>query len=181
MKKLLCTLIILGMVFWLGVSTAQAAVSDTFQITVTCNFISINLRNNGDTLDYTTWAIGQKAENTATTMTQAEGIKVVNTANVATDLSAWVSGQAADWTNAASAGTDQYKLEMKCFDVTQVSPDLSIGTFTITSTANPGNDIKAGLAATTNQFAYAKFTTPDPTTSGAQQTITVTILSATAT
>jgi hypothetical protein len=180
MKKLLCTLIILGMVFWLGVSTAQAALTDTFQITVTCNFISINLRNYNDTGDYTTWAVGLQAENTPTTMTQTEGIMVDNTANIATDLSAWVSTQAADWDNAASAGTDEYKLEMKCFASSQPSPDLSSGTFTITSTATPGNDIKTGLAATTDQWAYAKFTTPTSTTSGAQQTITVTILTATA-
>ena len=180
MKKLLCILLILGMVSWLGVNTAQAATTDTFQITVTCNFISINLRNTGDTADYTTWAIGQKAENTATTMAQADGILVVNTANAATDLSAWVSTEAANWTKAASAGTDQYKLEMKCFDATQTTPDLSTGTFTITSAATPGNDIKTSLAATTNQWAYVKFTTPTSTTSGSQQTITVTILSATA-
>ncbi len=180
MKKLLSILLILGMVSWLGVNTAQAATTDTFQITVTCNFLSINLRNTGDTADYATWAIGQKAENTPTTMPQADGIKVVNTSNAATDLSAWVSTPAANWTNAASAGADQYKLEMKCFDATQVTPDLSTGTFTITSTATRGNDIKTALAATTNQWAYGKFTTPSSTTSGAAQTITVTILSATA-
>jgi hypothetical protein len=180
MKKLLCTLLILGIVSLLGINTAQAATTDTFQITITCNFISINLRNTGDTADYTTWAVGQKAENTATTMIQADGIKVVNTANAATDLSAWVSTQAANWTNQSAAGTDQYKLEMKCFDATQATPDLSTGTATITSTSTPGEDIKAGLAATTNQWAYVKFTTPTSTTSGSQQTITVTILAATA-
>ncbi|MFH0763237.1 MAG: hypothetical protein V1925_05050, partial [Candidatus Omnitrophota bacterium] len=122
---------------------------------------------------------GQKAENTATTMAQAQGILVVNTANAATDLSAWVSTQATDWTNAAAAGANQYKLEMKCFDATQPTPDLSTLTTVITSAATPGEDIKAGLAATTNQWAYCKFTTPTSTTSGSEQTITVTILSAT--
>jgi len=180
MKKLLSFLIILVMLYCLGLSSSWADSSDTFQITVTCNYLSINLRNNGDTADYTTWAIGQKAENTPTTMTQAEGIKVVNTSNAATDLSAWVSTPAAAWTNQNAAGADQYKLEMKCYDATQASPDLSSGTFTITSTSTPGNDIKAGLAATTNQWAYCKFTTPTSTTSGAQQTITVTILATTA-
>jgi len=181
MKKLLCILLILGMVSWLWVNTAQAATTDTFQITVTCNFLAINLRNTGDSADYTTWAMGQKAENTPTTMTQSEGIKVVNTSNVSTDLSAWVSVPAAAWTNAAAAGANQYKLEMKCFAATQGSPDLSSGTTVITSTSTPGEDIKAGLAATTDQWAYGKFTTPTSTTSGAEQTITVTILVATAT
>jgi len=181
MKKLLCILLILGMVSWLWVNTAQAATTDTFQITVTCNFLAINLRNYIDSGDYTTWAIGQKAENTAIVMTEIEGILVDNTSNVSTDLSVWVSTPAAAWTNAASAGADQYKLEMKCFASSQSNPDLSSGTFTITSTANPGNDIKTSLAATTDQWAYGKFTTPTSTSSGSQQTITVTILSATAT
>ena len=180
MKKLLSILLILGMVSWLWVTTAYAATTDTFQITVTCNFLSINLRVYDDSGDYTTWAVGQKAENTATTMTEAQGILVDNTSNASTDLSAWVSTQAAAWTNAASAGADQYKLEMKCFAATQTTPDLSTGTTVITSTGTPGEDIKTGLAATTDQFAYCKFTTPTSTTSGAQQTITVTILSATA-
>ncbi len=180
MKKLLCILLILGMVSWLGVNTAQAAATDTFQITVTCNFISINLRNTGDTVDYTTWGVGQNAVNTPETMIQADGIKVVNTANVATDLSAWVSTPATAWTNGAAAGADVYKLEMKCFDATQATPDLSTGTFTILTTATPGDDIKTALTANTNQWAYCKLTTPTSTTSGAEQTITVTILSATA-
>jgi len=181
MKKLLCTLLILGMVSWLWVNTAQADTTDTFNITVTCNFISINLKNYINSGDYTTWALGQKAENTPTTMTEIEGILVDNTSNVSTDLSAWVSAQASGWTNESSAGADQYKLEMKCFDASQSSPNLSSGTFTITSTGTPGNDIKTSLAATTDQWAYAKFTTPTSTTTGSEKTITVTILSATAT
>jgi hypothetical protein len=180
MKTKRLTLLVLGAALLLGANTAQAAVSDTFQITVTCNFLSINLRIYDDSGDYTTWAMGQKAENTPTTMTQAEGIMVDNTSNISTDLSAWVSTPAAAWTNQAAAGADQYKLEMKTFAATQPSPDLASGTFTITSTSNPGNDIMTGLASTTDRWAYAKFTTPTSTTSGAQQTITVTVLAAVA-
>ena len=180
MKKLLCIMFILGMVSGFWSASAGAATSDTFQITVTCNFIAINLRIYDDSGDYTTWAIGQTAVSTPTTMGQTDGIMVDNTANVATDLSAWVSTQAANWTNAAAAGSDQYKLEMKCFASSQVTPDLSTGTFVITTTATPGTDIKTGLVALTDQWAYGKFTTPTATTSGDEQTITVTILSATA-
>lgn len=177
MKRLLCIFALAAAMSWASVSSALAAASDTFQITVTCNFISIILQTYDGLADYTTWAVGQKAVNTATTMTEIQGIKVVNTANVSTDLSAWVSTPATDWTNAAAAGANQYKLEMKCFDATQVAPDLSAGTFTITTTATPGTDIKTALAAVTNQWAYGKFTTPTSTTSGDQQTITVTVLS----
>lgn len=180
MKRLIFVVFLVAAVSWLLIPSARAATTDTFQITVTCNFLSINLRTYDDATDYTTWAIGQTAENTPTTMAQTDGIQVVNTANVATDLSAWVSTQATDWTNAAAAGVDEYKLEMKCFDASEATPDLSTGTFTITSTTTPGNDIKTGLTATTDQWAYGKFTTPTETTSPDEQTITITILSATA-
>jgi hypothetical protein len=50
---------------------AVAATNDTFTITVTCNFIGINLRAYDDGGDYTTWAIGQQATSASVTMTQA--------------------------------------------------------------------------------------------------------------
>lgn len=179
MKKLLCKLLILGMVFWLGVGSAQAVTTDNFSITVTCSYLSINLRNYTDTADYSTWAIGTVAENTPSTMTEAQGILLDNNANASTNISAYVSSQGADWTVDSAAGADKYKLELKSFDATQGSPDLSSGT-TVLNASNPGPTIKSGLAASTNQFIYCKFTTPTSTTSGNQQTITVTVVSATA-
>jgi len=177
MKKLFLLLLVAFATLGMGMPLAQAGDSDTFSITITCNYIDIVLQAYDGLSDYTTWAIGTQVENTPTTMTEAQGIKVLNNANMATDLSAWVSTQAAAWTNAAAAGANQYKLEMKCFAGTQATPDLSSATFTITSTATPGNDIKTNLAGNTPQWAYCKFTTPTSTTSGSQQTITVTVLS----
>jgi hypothetical protein len=155
---------------------AVAATTDTFTITVTCNFIGINLRNNADAADYTTWALGQLATGaSAVDMTQGQGIKLVNTANVQTDITAYVSSQAANWTNDTAAGADKYLLALKAFDDTQATPDLA-GAVAITGTSAPGQSVKAALAANTNQFVYAQFTVPTSTTSGAQQTIVVTIV-----
>jgi len=179
MKKLICILLILGMVSWLWVNTAQAATTDTFQITVTCNFLAIVLKDYTGTTDYTTWAIGQQAENTPTTMTQTEGIMVDNTSNVATDLSAWVSEQATNWTNGASAAENVYKLEMQCFSSSQTNPNLDTPVTITATTEGSANEIKDNLSATTDQWSYAKFTTPTSTASGSQQTITVTIKVAT--
>jgi hypothetical protein len=176
-KKWLVTVLVLC---YLGAGSAVAATSDTFQITVTCNFISINLRDNGDTTDYTTWAIGQQATSAAVTMAQADGILVDNTSNVATNLSAWISTPATNWAAASSAGADEYKLELKSFDATEATPDLSSGTTTITATSSTGDVFKSSLDATTDQWVYGKFTVPTSTTSGAQQTITVTILASAA-
>jgi hypothetical protein len=156
--------------------SAVAASSDTFTITVTCRFLDIVLKTYDGGTDYTTWAIGAKNEGTATTMTEAQGIKLVNTSNVATNITAYVSGQAGSWTNAAAAGPNQYLLELKAYDATEATPDLGSGTTAVTSTAGPGESVKASLAATTDQWVYCKFTTPASTTSGAQQSITVTIL-----
>jgi hypothetical protein len=156
---------------------AVAATSDTFTITVTCDFIGIDLQVYNSTDPYGTWALGQLAVGaSAVTMTEAQGIKLVNTANVSTDISAYVSSQAASWTNAAAAGANQYKLELKAFGTTQGTPDLSSATVPIV-TADPGDDVKTGLAGSTNQFIYGKFTVPTSTTSPAQQTIVVTLLS----
>ncbi len=177
MKRLLNIFLIVGILSLQLAEYASAATSDTFQITVTCKFVSIILKDNAGTSDYTTWALGSKALNTASTMTQAEGIKVVNTSNATTDISAWVSTQAASWTNASAAGSDQYKLEMKSFDASQATPDLSTGTTIITGTATPGQTFKSSLAATTDQWAYCKFTTPTVDgSSGTGQTITITVL-----
>jgi hypothetical protein len=154
---------------------AVAATSDTFTITVTCNFMGINLRTYNDGGDYATWAIGQQNTSASVTMTEAQGVMVVNTSNVATDVSAWVTTTGA-WTAAGSAGPDQYKLELKAYDATQGTPDLGSGTTTITATSSTGDEFKTGLAANTNQWVYGKFTVPGSTTVGTQQTITVTIL-----
>jgi hypothetical protein len=158
---------------------ATAATSDTFTITVTVNFIGINLRTYDDGGDYTTWALGQVNTSAAATMTEAQGVRITNTANVATDLSAWVT-TTGPWTAAGSAGPDQYKLELKAYDATEATPDLSSGSTTITATSSTGDEFKTGLAANTNQWVYGKFTAPASTTVGTQQTVTVTILASTA-
>jgi len=173
MKKILVSLFVLSLFFTSGIALADT--TDTFAITITCSFLSLNLRNYDDSGDYGTWAIGSKNTNVAATMVSTEGIMVVNTANVISKLSAWVSTQAANWTNGGSAGADVYVLELKPFDSSQATPDLSSGTATIETTSDPGNDFKTGLAAITNQWVYAKFTTPTSTSTGAQQTITTTI------
>jgi hypothetical protein len=157
---------------------AVAATSDTFTITVTCNFLDIVLKDH-DGADYVTWAVGQQATSAAVTMTHAQGIQVVNTSNASTDISAWVTTTGA-WTPDTAAGADKYVLELESFGTVQ--EPVTMGTPTkITATSSTGTEFKTGLGATTDQFVYGRFTVPSSTTTGAQQTITVTILASLAT
>ncbi len=153
--------------------TAQAALTDTFTITITVNYIGINLRNNGDTADYTTWAIGQVATSAASTMTQAQGIKLVNTSNVALNVASFAANTLS-WSLAAAIGADTYKLEAKSFDASQASPDMT-GAANILTTSSPGTNFKSNLAVSTNQWVYYRLTAPSSVTSPTANTITVTI------
>lgn len=170
------TLVAIMLLCGIMAGSVAAATSDTFQITVTCDFIGIALRTYDDGDDYATWAIGQKGVGEAATMTEAEGIMVVNTANIDTNLSAWISTEAGAWTVGGAAGADTYKLELKAFGSSQVTPDLSADTTAITATSSTGDLFKATLAGSTDQWVYGKFTLPTSTSTGTQQTITVTIL-----
>ncbi len=172
MKRWLVLLTVIVMA--VGITcTAQAALTDTFTITITVNYIGINLRDNGDTTDYTTWAIGQVATSTASTMTQAQGIKLVNTSNTTLFIRSYATNTLS-WTLAAAIGADTYKLEAKSFDASQASPDMT-GAVDITATASQGNVIKSSLAAGTNQWIYYRLTAPSSVTSPNANAITVTV------
>ncbi|MEW6095092.1 MAG: hypothetical protein AB1567_01005 [bacterium] len=181
MRKVLSLLAIFGMVFIGGFKMAEAATTDTFQITITINFIDMNLEDYLNA-DYGTWAIGQVAPSSVNTMAAngggagEEGILVDNNSNVSVDIECYV-GDSGSWTLGAAIGADTYTLEAKDFAAWEVgpSPDFSSGVTQITATASPGNDIQTGLAANTDTYLYYRLTAPSSVSSGAQNTITVTV------
>ncbi|MEW5766709.1 MAG: hypothetical protein AB1797_03655 [bacterium] len=180
MRKFLILLLILGTVFICGLKRAEAATTDTFQITITVNYISINLLNQAGA-DYGTWAIGQVATSTASTMDSNnggvgdEGIQVDNTSNVAIDIESYVSNTDG-WTLGAAIGADQFTLAAKAFTAWQAGPTPNMtGAVSITQTAGPGADITTNLAANTDTYLYYTLTAPSSVTSGAQKTLTVTV------
>lgn len=180
MRKFLILLLILGTVFICGLKTAEAATTDTFQITITVKYISINLLNQAGA-DYGTWAIGMVAASTPSTMDSNaggsgdEGILVDNTSNVAIDIKSYVNDPAG-WTLGAAIGADQFTLEAKAFTAWQTGPTPNMTeAVQITQIASPGADITTNLAANTDTYLYYRLTAPSSVTSGAQKTLTVTV------
>ena len=176
MKKFLVCLFVLGLTLAGFAGIAQAADTDTFNITVTCHFLSITLKTYDGSADYTSWDVGSKGTNTLAAMTPAQGIMVSNECNVATNLSAYVSGGTTTWSPGMSAGTNIYKLELEDFDTAQDPITFTGNIVTITETSADGDDIKTNLTDNDDEWVYGRFTTPtDDESDGAAQQITVTL------
>jgi hypothetical protein len=182
MKKCALALLILGLAFaFLGGAPKAFAdvLTDTFQITVTVNFIAIDLKDYSGAA-YTTWALGQVATGSTTTMTgdsggsSEEGIHVDNTSNVAVDLASYATNTQS-WTLAGSAGTDQCVLEAKGFAAFQADPPNMTSAVVITSTSSPGEDVDTSISSGTDRYWYYRFTAPSEVTGGGSNTFTVTV------
>jgi hypothetical protein len=163
-------------------SLAFAANTDNFDIVVTCSYLDVSLRQSGDHgTDYTQWNLGTMAPGAAAEeMSTASHIWVENGSNTTVDFSAFVEsptpapcgyGTATAWTPGATAGTDQFVL------------DLGVGTDSatpssytnITATTLPGDDYLTSASAGTGHDLYASLQVPSSTTDGCQHTLTVTI------
>ena len=176
MKKLISMFLVAGLMICGMVVNASAGTSDTFGISASIDntTLSITLQDTAETPgDYTTWAIGSKAVNTATTMTSAQGIKIVVVTSFPIDINAaaGTSAGGGSWTADTAAGSSKYKLELKPFSAQEATPSLESGATVIAATATEFDPI----VSSGSRWAYAKFTTPTVTTSGAAQTVTVTI------
>jgi len=121
---------------------------------------------------YTTWAIIPAVPlNTASTMSSAQGVKVVISSAVKINLSAKATSTGA-WTAGLAPGANVYKLELKAFAVQQTTPVVAgAGTTTVLGTTV----IFDPKINTTSRWVYAKLTSPTGTISGQPQVITVTI------
>jgi len=183
MKKILVSLMILALL-GLGfgkLDNAYADVTtDTFQITITVNYISIALLNQAGN-DYVTWAIGQVAPNTPSTMNAGgggagdQGVRINNTSNFAINLSCYATNTAG-WTLATAAGNNTCILQAKGFGSWEPAsgPDMS-GAVAITNTAGPGNGVDSGVAANTDRYWYFRLHSPTEVTANVQNTFTVTV------
>jgi len=173
MRKFVSLLMILSALF-LGVANfraAEADTTDTFTITVTCNFIEINLRNTGDSADYSTWALGTVATSSTTAMTTGDGVKVVlGTTSQTIDIQSHVSNQGSAWTIASAAAANVYKMDCMGTDAAAV-PTWTDATVLTTSTL----DIKDVTSVSTDQYLYYRFYAPTSVITGAEQTITITV------
>ena len=168
--------------------SVDAATTDTFNITITIGYLEITLKDStagGAGGAYPDWAMGAKAVNTAYAMVSGatgamgEGIYVEVGLSSAYTLTAQITTPAATWTN--TAGTDdttasnQYLLTSRGA-ATAVCPVMTIAggaSKVIAASATQIVDV-AGTAAT-DTYLYFGFKTPTATTTGVEQSITVTV------
>lgn len=173
MKKLVSVILISGLMICGTVKEAVSATSGAFGISVSVqNTLSISLKDTAG-LDYTTWVITPAVGlNTPTTMSSANGIKVVTVTSFPVDLNAAAGTSAGGgaWSAGSVTGSGVYKLELKAFPSSQAAPDLTTGATIILTTPVKYDPIVSG-----DRWLYAKITTPTATTTGQTQTITVTI------
>ena len=146
--------------------TSSVTPADKYEVQ---SVISITLTDTSS-LAYTIWGMGTKNLGTATTMTSAQGIHLVNSSNIVTKLNGTANG-AANWTVDAAPGIDKYKLELKSFTAQQAAPDLSTGATVVTNTDVFETNIPAG----TDRWIYGKFSMPTASSTAATQHINVTI------
>ncbi|MBN2541940.1 hypothetical protein JXI42_03660 [bacterium] len=177
--------LLLSMMFLLFVAGAAFSVEDNFHITVTVDFLEIELDSANCVDAYGTWKLGQHAAGYTDSMTTGGAgnhICVINGNNCTTDFSAYVSsanpgpcgyGSNTAWTAGGSVGADTYKLDLGHDDDGADYP----GTwYNITSGSTPGNDFYTDVAAGTDFHLFARLSLPNPVSDGCQHDIQVTIV-----
>lgn len=169
MKRLLLAALLLALVGGLW------AVEDNFTITVSVEYLEINLRTADDSGDYGVWDIGGPvAAGSQHTMTIGSGgdhVLVDNNCNTVMDFSAY-SSDATTWAPGLAAGDEVYLLEGGKGDV-----GAEPGAYTTFDDASsPGDVYAAGEPAFTNHHFYARLTVPTIVADGNTHTITVAIV-----
>ena len=181
MRKIIGLLLILGMaVTAMAIPNIAEADDDTFTITVTCGFVELTLKLSNGTGDYSSWPIGTVATSATPAMiggaTGAANTSIladVGTSSSAATLSAQITGAATNWTDhATTIGEDVYVLKM---DSAQISTLVNTWTDTIVSASDKDLTGATAVAAGDDSFLFCKFLAPSSTTTGSQQTITITI------
>jgi hypothetical protein len=142
--------------------TAKAADTDTFDIIVQGEYLFINVTN-------TSWNLGVVAMGSHhyTNETSNTWIADLDNTSVASDLSLQITNDATDWSAATSGngpGADIYRL------------NASIDTWATENQIVTASDtvISSNIPAGNNETFDTRFDAPTSTSTGAQQTITVT-------
>ena len=162
-KKLAIILISMLMTLSFIPMNVSAAESDTFDITVTGEFLWIDITN-------LTWAIGTVAMSSVT-YTNETGITFladISNSSVNTDLKLAITGDGATWSSAAAAagiGADTYLLNASTD--TWVDNDTQV-------VATSATTISSGVTAGQDEYFDLMFSAPSSTTVGDAQSITVT-------
>ena len=149
---------------------AYAAENDSFTITAQVNStLAIVCKKLDGVTAYGTWAVGAKALSTATSMTSAQGVMILNTSTVAINL-AGTAGGSSSWNADTSAGVNKYLLKMTAPLLAAQEPTFGTAAAVVTGIALGSIDTPA-----TNAYLYGEFTTPTASTSGQSQSMSVMI------
>jgi len=177
MKKLLSIFLIAGIVCVAFPREASAASSGTFNITVTVNFMEMQIVQYDQAWDgttYTAWAIGSIATSVTSTMTESDGVKVaLGSTSQTIDIQSYVSNEGAAWTVDATAAADKYAIMSKGYSATQVSPSVASGTQLTTSAQDVTG--ATAVASGADTWLYYDFDSPTSVATGAEQTIVITV------
>jgi hypothetical protein len=179
MKKFISLLIVLTLLFggFVGLNQAEADTTDTFTITVTVQFMEMQIVAHDAEWDgtaYTTWALSTMATSATKTMTETEGVKVVlGTTSQTVDIQSHVSDQGAAWTVGSEAAAGVYAIMAKGFAATQATPDVTGGTQLTTEALDVTGATAVEDGADT--WLYYDFDSPTSVATGEEQTITITV------
>jgi hypothetical protein len=174
MKKFVSLLLIFALTLggFVGFNRAEAAETDTFNITITCQYIEITLKQTDESTSYDTWAIGTVATSSDNEMAAGDGIYVDRgTTSINIDLQGKVTTDATDWSIGGSAGADTYALKGEG-TIGSGAVDFSSAT---ALDASEYKDIHDATDVSANHWLYFELLAPTSTTTGSEQTITVTI------
>lgn len=181
MKKLTLMVVMIGL---LMVGNVLAQDDESFNITVTCQYIDISLYQSSSTsTTFSQWDIDTVALSTADSMDTGDGnhVYIKNNCNITTDYSCYSEetsaptcshGSPTAW-SPGGPGDNQYKLEVGH----SADPSTYPSSWTaIPSDTSPGDLYASGVSAADNKEFFAKFTTPSTISDGCEHSITVHIV-----
>jgi len=157
-KKL--AVVAIACLFALSVAqSASSASTDTFDITVTGEYLWIDITN-------ATWAIGTIALSASnyTNQTGITFIADIDNCSVNTDLSLQITTDGATWNDASAPGADEYRL------------NASINAWVAENLLSEAGDatISSDVTAGQNESFDLRFDSPTSSTTGTEQSLTVT-------
>ncbi len=180
MEKRIMAVVFCTLMLFASVPMVAGATEDTITVTVTIQLLSVELRNVGDSADYTTWALGTVVLSSNSGMATGDGIFVKNTGNVAENFKLKLTNPAS-WTASTSAGADTYVLRAE-FQATGAAPTydgtetaLTTTYQTCNGTLFKGTGDGNNVAASSGEYLYLRFEAPTSTSSYTEQTITLTV------
>jgi len=176
MQKIISLLLILGMAVTAVAipNIAEADTTDTFTITVTISFLTITLTDHSGSGAYGAWALeAMLVEGTKTMIKGTDEIYIEVGESSAYKLSGKVTGET-DWAANATIAADKYVLKLMGATEAADAPAVAESGTIMNNATSVLIGGATGLLGVDIRL-YGHFMAPLTTTTGAEQTMTVTI------